>query len=84
MNTNNILYELFQNKLYIEGGLYKAFKRREQFCEFSICIKILYVLLEKMIVSIEIANLDDHLEIMSFYKKNFLMINQLSFYNNSS
>ena len=67
MNTNNILYELFQNKLYIERALKKAFNRCEPFCEFSICIKILYVLLEKMIVSIEIANFDDHLEIMSFY-----------------
>ena len=84
MNTNNISYESFQNKLYIEEGLKKAFNRCEPFCEFSICIKILYVLLEKMIISIEIANFDNHLEIMSFYKKNFLMINQLSFYNNSS
>lgn len=84
MNTNNILYEIIQNKLFFEGGLKKAFNRCEPFCEISICIKILYEPLEKMIVRIEIAKIDDHLEIMSFYKKNFLMVNQLSFYNNSS
>ena len=52
MNTNNILYE---------GGLKKAFNQCEPFCEFSICIKILYALLEKIIVdstfSIEVIEL---------------------------
>ena len=71
MNTNNILYEIFQNKLFFEGGLKKSFNRCDPFCEFSICIKILYELLEKMIGCIEIAKLDDNLEIIS-YKKNFL------------
>ena len=74
INTNNILYEIFQNYWFIDGCL-KISSQSVSFCEISIYIQILYDTLEKVIVCIEITNFDDHiflLRILSYYPTFFL------------